>query len=99
MNNVFEPWIWYTVDFTGAKDYREVYKIIKRDLEFPDYFGENLDAFWDCLTDMITEQPFITVKGVKSLPKRLQRDMTDIMRLFRRAEEVYPQYIRVVFEE
>ncbi|MGI6754082.1 MAG: barstar family protein [Eubacteriales bacterium] len=30
----------------------EVHKIIKDELDSPDYYGENWYAFWDCLTDM-----------------------------------------------
>ena len=26
------------------------HKILKEKLELPDYYGENLDALWDCLT-------------------------------------------------
>ncbi len=28
-------------------------EIIKKEFDFPDYYGANWDAFWDCLTDMV----------------------------------------------
>lgn len=30
----------------------ELFKLFATQLEFPDYFGENWDAFWDCLCDV-----------------------------------------------
>jgi RNAse (barnase) inhibitor barstar len=30
----------------------ELYAVLKRELGLPDYFGENLDAFSDCLRDL-----------------------------------------------
>ena len=32
-------------------DSRTTHKILKNTFKFPDYYGENLDAFWDCITD------------------------------------------------
>ncbi|WP_300382471.1 barstar family protein [Clostridium sp.] len=31
-----------------------LHKSLKTKLAFPDYYGENLDALWDCLTTDIT---------------------------------------------
>ena len=31
------------------KNINDFHKIIKRQLNFPDYYGENLDALWDCI--------------------------------------------------
>ena len=36
----------------AATEIRAVYREIASSLEFPDYFGENLDALYECLTDM-----------------------------------------------
>ena len=44
----------YVVDFTNVKNYFDMHFIIRDSLDFPDYYGCNWDAFWDCLTDMIT---------------------------------------------
>ena len=31
----------------------DFHRIMKRELELPDYYGNNLDALWDCLTGWI----------------------------------------------
>ena len=38
--------------FTSEK---EAYRILKRKFDFPDYFGGNLDALHDCLTDIASD--------------------------------------------
>ncbi len=43
----------YTLDFSKVNYLGEVHQIIKDELDFPDYYGMNWDAFWDCLTDMV----------------------------------------------
>ena len=32
------------------KDKNVLHQILKQELNLPDYYGENLDALWDCLT-------------------------------------------------
>ncbi len=39
---------YYTVDFSKVKIYSEVHEVLMRDLDFPDYYGCNLDALYDC---------------------------------------------------
>lgn len=47
----------YILDFRHIKSYDEVHKIIREAFDFPDYYGENWSAFWDCLTDMVGIDP------------------------------------------
>ena len=37
------------LDFTGCKSITEVHWRIRDTFHFPDFYGENLDALWDCL--------------------------------------------------
>ena len=46
----------YIVDFSKVKHYIEIHEVLKRDLDFPDYYGGNTDALWDCLTDMLGDR-------------------------------------------
>lgn len=43
---------WVTGELAGATDRAEVLQGIGEALGFPGYYGRNLDALWDCLTDL-----------------------------------------------
>ena len=53
----------YTLDFRNVKDYTDMHRIIKKELDFPDYYGGNWSAFWDCLTDMVDDPIHIEILG------------------------------------
>ena len=46
-----------TVWISGREiaDKAELHRAFSRQLEFPDYYGANLDALYDCLTDLTGE--------------------------------------------
>ena len=41
------------LDGKDFKTKEELHKVLKEELELPEYYGENLDALWDCLTGWI----------------------------------------------
>ena len=43
----------YTVDLSGAHDYDSLHKTLTQGFHLPYYYGGNLDALWDCLTDLV----------------------------------------------
>lgn len=43
---------WRVAVLTGGTSRAEALDAIGRALRFPDYYGRNLDALWDCLTDL-----------------------------------------------
>ena len=80
---------YYTLDFSKLTGYREIHSIIKKSLDFPDYYGENWDAFWDCLTDMITDTVHIDVKGIEQLRKIDEDAEKILMECFKDFKHIY----------
>ena len=75
----------YIIDFSDVKTYWDVHRIIKESLDFPDYYGENWDAFWDCLTDMAGRKIHIEIVGLDVLRCKYEDTadkMLDILREF-----------------
>ena len=42
----------YVLDAEKMQTREEMHEYLKEVLEFPEYYGGNLDALYDCLTDM-----------------------------------------------
>lgn len=49
------------LDLSGILDEETFHEYVSKKLNFPGYYGYNLDAFWDCITD----------EGQSSMPRRL----------------------------
>ena len=69
----------YTVDFTNVNYYLEMHAVIWKSLDFPDYYGGNWDAFWDCLTEMYGEPVHIEIIGLDVLERKFGTDTTQKM--------------------
>ena len=79
----------YRVDFSEIKHFIEIHEVLKRDLDFPDYYGGNLDALWDCLTDMLGDISFIEIIGLENVKKQCEEDYEEIMRLLKKTKHAY----------
>ena len=60
----------YVVDFSKVNYYLEMHAVIMYSLEFPDYYGCNWDAFWDCLTDMYGDPIYIKIIGLEVIERK-----------------------------
>ena len=49
-----------TLDGNILADIAQVHDYLKEMLEFPEYYGKNLDALYDCLTDLVDVEITIT---------------------------------------
>ena len=78
----------------GAKTKQDVLDVIARDFLFPDHFGKNLDALYDCMTDLVnksgTQPGFVVV--LEQLPDnpRFDREAREqLLEVFRDAAEFW----------
>ena len=80
----------YTIDFTNVQHYLEMHFIIREALDWPDYYGCNWDAFWDCLTNMVGRPIHIEILGLDVVERKFDdaaKTMIDTLREFKHYED------------
>lgn len=83
------------LDFSECSYIGEVYAVIKKELELPEWCGENLDALWDAVTGMMYTPVNIIIRNT-SKKGSLQQSVDDIITVFREAEEEYHEITVVI---
>ena len=86
----------FILDFTNCSTLEEIYAVVKNRLDLPDWFGENLSAFWDALTGMVQTPAVLTIHK-KVANKQLLPDVDKLITVARRAEK--EGYLTVVVIE
>lgn len=75
------------IDGERIKTIDDFHLEIKKQLEFPDYYGENLDALWDCLTGSIDLPVTLVWKNSDMNKESLGDKFNRIVDLFSSAEK------------
>lgn len=57
-----------------------IHQAIKIGLEFPDYYGENWSAFWDCLTDFPNETFIIKIINIEKVLNKFSKSIEIMLR-------------------
>lgn len=87
------------LDFTGCKSYNQFHLILKKAFGFPDYYGKNWDALWDCLGDIFPyakENYLVEVHGFFSMPEKEQEYYSKLFEIFDELEEKTPNFTYTV---
>ena len=80
----------YKVDFSEVKYYIEIHEVLKRDLDFPDYYGGNLDALWDCLTDqLLSGTTYIELYNTEIIADKFSNAWQGIVEIFKETKHAY----------
>jgi RNAse (barnase) inhibitor barstar len=74
-----------TIDVGAARSKQSLHEMFAAVLGFPEYYGMNWDAFWDCVRDaeQSSMPPHLVLKGISELERRLPDDarkLRDIVR-------------------
>ena len=54
----------YILDAARMQERKETHEYLKKELNLPDYYSENLDALYDCITDM--DRPTIEIHNLNA---------------------------------
>lgn len=65
----------------------QLHKELKEKLELPDYYGENLNALWDCLTAWVDLPLTIEIHSIDSFKSKLGNDASEFIQLLEDAVE------------
>ncbi len=85
------------LNFSGIKTRKELHRYLKEKLGLPDYYGENLDALYDLLTQ-VREKLAIRVEGLTFCNERTQGYGSRVLRVMKDAERV-TEGLTVTLEE
>lgn len=75
------------LDGKKITDREALHKILKKELRFPEYYGENLDALWDCLTTDVELPLTIEWENFEFSAEFLGEYLQSTLEIFRSAEE------------
>lgn len=78
------------LDFSKCKTYGDLYNVISAAFDFPDFFGKNLDALWDCMKDYCEKGTQVIIKGSKLIPSTLKDTFAEILEVFNNVHKRMP---------
>lgn len=69
----------YHIDCIGIDTPKQLHRILAETLAFPEWYGNNLDALYDCLTDISEKTILILANWTDATPslRSFRRTMTD----------------------
>ena len=72
------------LDFTGCKNLRKIHSILKEKFGFPEYYGENWSALWDCLDGLFLNRGkfLVEIYGFNALPEDLRDYCKTMLEIF-----------------
>lgn len=83
---------WRTAVVPGARTTAELYTGLAAALDLPDYFGRNLDALWDCLTDLTGPTALVLPDWTRFARSRPER-WSAILGVLRERTEQPPDFV------
>lgn len=80
----------YILDFTKVRSWIDIHNIIEKEFDFPNYYGANWDAFWDCITDLMDEEGLdIEIIGLDKIYGSFKEDIDIFIKMLKRLKHVY----------
>lgn len=84
------------IDVTEVRTSKELHEILKKELDFPIFYGMNWDAFWDTITGLVELPEKLVIRGWDNLVKALPNDTEIMKRLLDKFNKDYPNWKCIV---
>lgn len=88
-----------TLDVSTIQDSMELHSLLKKELELPDFYGMNWDAFWDAITGLVELPETLIFEGWNHIEQKLPKDAQMLINIFKDFNEQYPLWkCKVVYK-
>ena len=84
------------LDFTGAKNWLDIYDEMKKAFNFPYKWGNNLDALFDAMRYYWDEDTCLVIKGLDKVSSEWRPYMDDILGVFQLVHDESPNVTFIV---
>ena len=86
----------FILDFSEIKTVLELHQYLKEVFALPDYYGNNMDALWDCLSCCYDESTTIELRYLDTLRKRLEQTTQIMLGVFQDLRDEDGVVIRII---
>ena len=89
----------FILDFSEVKTLLELHQYLKEVFSLPDYYGNNLDALWDCLSCCYDQSTTIELRNLDALSKRLKTSSQIMLEVFQDLHDEDGVIIKIIDDE
>ncbi len=81
------------IDLREVNTKQELHNLLSSQLGFPDWYGNNWDAFWDLIrdTEIVTMPDRLVLLGFKDISEKLPKDARILRECFVDLKQKYPE--------
>lgn len=86
------------IDGRDFENIEVLHDVLKDKLDFPDYYGRNLDALWDCLTGWVDLPLTLVLINFEFSKKFLGSYADDVLEVLQEAQEELKDEFKIIIE-
>lgn len=86
------------IDLNTVKTAQELHFLLKKSLDFPDFYGMNWNAFWDTITGLVELPKQLVFIGWNNISKKLPEEAQILKYYLDEYEKNYNKYIECIIE-
>ena len=83
------------LDFAECADRGDINRVLKRELDLPDYQGESWDELWACMRQALSDPICAEISGIKTVWEDLGDELDDMLDVFEQMSEEGGFFYRV----
>ncbi|QFY85562.1 barnase inhibitor [Bacillus subtilis] len=86
------------IDGRDFENIEVLHDVLKDKLDFPNYYGRNLDALWDCLTGWVDLPLTLVLINFEFSKKFLGSYADDVLEVLLKAQEELEDEFKIIIE-